>query len=1149
MNNLIAYSSRIIIILLAIIFVLIVGACRSEAVIGSQAAFNGSPTTSQPESASYSFPDEFTNLEETISSYLEPHPIRFERLSTVDGLSNPIVFNILQDRQGYMWFSTLSGLNKYDGYNFTVFRRTPFAFEAAQAMYEDRAGNLWVGSGSGLHLVHRDSGTASRYSFWGDVICIFEDSQGTLWFSDSTGLYGMDPNAKTIEYSFHHNPDDPVSAESLSFNIVYSMHEEPNGDLWIGTMRGLDYFDRESSAFTHYLHDPENPHSIGEGNVSVIHEDRYGNLWIGTEGGGLNLLDRSTGTFTRYMHEEDDPISLINDIVFSIYEDHLGSLWIGTYGGLDRLLPGDVPESNVGASGDLPFIHYQHNPLDPHSLSDDTVLSIFEDNAGVLWIGTANGISKYNRRVSQFTRLRVVPESLAADGGGHGSSAPLGLSDNKIYAMAEDQNGILWAGNILGLDKLDRDSGIRTTYLPNPEDPESLSDGQGNAIYVDHTNTLWVGTSGGWLERYEPETDTFDHFHQFGETRFGRARVEAMIEDPKGNLWIGTIGEGLFRLDAGRTTLTQFVHDPENPDSLSEDFIRGLYIDQYGALWVATFEGINLLENTDDLSDPKFIHYRWDPDDPESLSTNIVWSFFEDPSLEDGAMWIGSWSGGLVRFDRATETFSHYTVEDGLPDNSVGCMLSDSEGNLWLNTFTSISKFNPRTGTFHNFDQRDGVSPGALSPRSCLQSQSGEMLFGGVNGIDIFYPDQIRDNQHIPPIVITAFSKFYQTIYTELPTDEELTLPHIDNFISFEFAALDYTIPEKNQYAYMLEGVDEDWIFAGTQRRVDYPNLSPGRYIFRVKGSNNDGLWNEEGTSVHIRIAPPLWGTWWFWLIAIAFVARSVWRGYRRRVAAIEERSRELEIQVEERTAELKKEIDQRIQVEEALRVSEMEKAVAAERSRLARDLHDSVTQSLYSLTLIAEAGQRMAREREIDKIVGAQARLGEIAQQALQEMRLMVYELRPLELETLGLAEAIEQRLEAVERRAGLEARLFTEGEIELSSELEEELYRIAQEALNNALKHASASKVSVTLQAQESTICLMVKDNGQGFDPAEVKDKGGLGLVSMQERAEKIDGQLIVHSTPDKGTEMKVTAPLMEEGPPSSDDRIDQDGSEVTP
>ncbi|HEY42973.1 MAG TPA: hypothetical protein G4O11_03215 [Anaerolineae bacterium] len=371
-----------------------------------------------------------------------------------------------------------------------------------------------------------------------------------------------------------------------------------------------------------------------------------------------------------------------NNIVLSIYEDSMGSLWIGTYGGLNQLLPADIPMTKEQAPSDLPFIHYRNNPIDPHSLSDDAVLSIFEDNAGVLWIGTTNGVSKYNRRVSQFTRLQVIPESLTEDDGDRDEPAPLSLSDNKIYALVEDQNGILWVGNLLGLDKLDRNAGIRTTYLYDPKDPNSLSDIQGNVILVDHAGILWVGTDGGWLERYEPETDSFDHFHRFGETRFGRARVEAMVEDSNGNLWFGTMGEGLFRLDPGRTTLTQFVHDPEDPDSLSEDYVRGLYIDQYDSLWVATFVGINLLENTDDLSDPEFIHYRWDPDDPGSLSTDVVWSFYEDPSLDDSPIWVGTWQGGLNRFDCTTQSFTHYTVDDGLPDNSVGCILSDSEGYL-----------------------------------------------------------------------------------------------------------------------------------------------------------------------------------------------------------------------------------------------------------------------------------------------------------------------------------------------------------------------------------------------------------------------------------------------------------------------------------
>jgi signal transduction histidine kinase len=372
--------------------------------------------------------------------------------------------------------------------------------------------------------------------------------------------------------------------------------------------------------------------------------------------------------------------------------------------------------------------------------------------------------------------------------------------------------------------------------------------------------------------------------------------------------------------------------------------------------------------------------------------------------------------------------------------------------------------------------------------------------------------------------VITAFSVPNQTVRTDLPPNEHIQLSYQENYVSFEFAALDYAISEKNQYAYRMEGLNEDWVYAGTRRHVEYPDLRPGRYVFRVKGSNNDGVWNEEGVAVRVTITPPFWETWWFrGIVALALLGMAI-GGYRLRVRTIEARSRELEIQVEQRTAELRREIDQRMQVEEALRQSEMEQAVAAERSRLARDLHDSVTQSIYSLTLLAEAGQRMIQAGDLQQIDANQARLGEIAQQALQEMRLMVYELRPLALRSEGLIGALEQRLEAVERRAGVEARLLVKGEVELPTELEEELYRIAQEALNNALKHARAFAVTVDVRVEEGSIALEVIDDGRGFDPEAVSDAAGLGLVGMKERAEKIGGTLQVISAPGKGTRVRV-------------------------
>jgi signal transduction histidine kinase len=733
-----------------------------------------------------------------------------------------------------------------------------------------------------------------------------------------------------------------------------------------------------------------------------------------------------------------------------------------------------------------------------------------------------------------------------------------------------------------------------------------------------------------------------------------------------------------------------YQHDEADPSSLSQNVVFSIHEDRAGVLWVGTLGGISLWDPVNN----RFTHYAHDPDDPQSLSHNWVIAIYEDPAgaspepaegaspeLVEGVVWIGTWGGGLNRFDRATGTFTHYTELDGLAGDAVSCILADADGFLWLGTNKGLSRFDPHTETFRNYDAGDGLQSGEFW--SCFQSERGEMLFGGSHGLNSFYPKQV--NRHIPPIVITAFDKFNQTERTDLAANEHIQLSYQDNFISFEFAALDFAAPERNQYTYMMEGLDKDWVYAGTRRYAEYPNLRPGDYVFRVRGSNNDGVWNEEGTAVRITVTPPVWATWWFRGIAGLILVAGVFVGYRLRVRRIQARSRELERQVEERT----REIEQRREVAEGLRdilavlnsnrpldeilaytvtqagrllgsgasvlhhieqdrefvaieashglpaelttiegfplhasradaailnrrayivrdlhamepaavddvegdaearrwlavtrqhyrsllavplivegevygciafyyvepqpfpdeeiglavafadqaalaienaglrAQAEEAAVTAERNRLARDMHDSVTQSLYSLTLLAEAGQRMIKARDLGQVEGNQARLSEIAQQALQEMRLMVYELRPSALESEGLVGALEHRLEAVERRAGVDARLVVEGACDLPPRVEEELYHITQEALNNALKHAQASAVKVTLRAEDGYVLLEVTDNGSGFDPATVRGMGGLGLVTMQERAEKISGTLTVDSSPNEGTKVRV-------------------------
>jgi signal transduction histidine kinase/ligand-binding sensor domain-containing protein len=1061
---------------------------------------------------SLSFTDTATLLQEPRA--------RFERISTADGLSFFSVRPILQDRRGFMWLGTHGGgLNKYDGYQFTVYRHDPddpntLSHDVVHALCEDQDGALWVGTESGLDRLARRHGQTTPTFFrllegQGPVLSIYEDSRGILWVGTTDGLIFLDRTAGTIQHTFHHDPDAPDDPGALSGYAVRAIQEDQTGRLWIGTSGGLDRLDlapdRSTGTLTHYRHDPDDPTSLSAGSVSAIHRDRQGTLWIGTYGGGLDRLDlnepagsnHTSELFTHYRHIAEDPCSLGDDHVWSILEDSAGTLWVGTFNGLDELDPSDA--AGPDGSQDC-FRHHQHDSADPYSVSSDRAWSLYEDRSGVVWVGTSGGgLSKYNRKANRFTRFTGI------------------LSDDQVTAVHEDRNGMLWVGTANGgLNRLDRQTGNLTVYQHDPADPASLSSDAVHAIFEDHAGVLWVG-AGGWLERFDPQTGTFAHHRWVGPA------AKELFEDRSHNLWIGT-ANGLYRLDRTREAFVSYHPEADDPNSLSHHDIQVIQEDQEGVLWIGTSaRGINLWE-----PDPEqFVHYRHDPDDANSLSRNDVVSIYIDPT---GVVWIGTIGGGLNRFDRATQTFGHYRENDGLPGDSAGCILPDSAGYLWLRTVTGLSRFDPHTETFRNYDERDGLLTGGITPLACFQSESGEMFYGSTEGVYAFYPEQIRDNPHIPPIVITALNLFNETVRRDIFPDEHIQLAYGENFVSFEFAALDYTMPEKNEYAYMMEGLDRDWVYAGTRRHADYPNLQPGDYVFRVRGSNNDGVWNEEGVAVHVTITHPFWEMWWFrGLIILVLVGTGI-VGYRLRVRNIEARSRELEREVEERTTALRREIDQRLQAEEALRERELEQAVAAERSRLARDLHDAVTQTLFSASLIAEAlPSSWERNREEGQLLLKEMR--QLSRGALAEMRTLLLELRPAALVEAKLGDLLHQLAEAGTGREGLPITVTVEGERRLPPDVHVALYRIAQEGLNNAIKHSRATHAQVHLrylppaggEGSEGGVELRIHDDGRGFDPDDVS-ADHLGLDIMRERADAIGARLEVESQTGLGTQIVV-------------------------
>ena len=1054
--------------------------------------------------------------------------IRFERIAGEDGLSQNSVLAILQDQRGFMWFGTEGGLNKYDGYQFIVYKHDPddpstLSDDFVSSIYEDRDGDLWVGTRNGLNRFDRATGTFTRYQHdpsapqslggaW--VVAIYEDREGTLWVGiEDGGLDQLDRDTDTFTH-YRHDPstgsgqaaDDP---NTLSDDTVTAIYEAASGDLWIATHGGINRFDRATGIFTHYLHDPGDPQSLSGSEVSTIFEDHQGALWIGTEDGGLNRLvlskdegiGRSSETFVRYQHDPDDPRSLSHDRVLAVFEDSVGRLWVGTQNGLDLF---DRERDQ--------FVHYRHNASDLHSLSSNSIWSIYEDRTGILWFGTyGGGLSKYNRTTDQFALYQ------------HNPDLPNSLSDNMIWSIYQDRSGILWIGTFNGgLNRLDRESGTFTVYRHDPDDPTSLGSDDVRAVLEDREGTLWVGTQGGGLGQFDPGTETFSHYRHDPDDphSLSEDRVTVMYQDRAGNLWIGTRAGGLNRLDRATETFTRYQHDPDDASSLSDDRVWAIYEDRSGVLWVGTLGGINLL----DVATGRFTHYVHDPDDPQSLSNDQAFSFYEDPT---GAVWIGTWGSGLDRFDRATQTFTCYTEKDGLPDNVIYGIEVDSQGFLWMSTNQGLSKFDPRAETFQNYDVRNGLQNNEFNVGAHFTSESGEMFFGGIQGFNGFYPEQVMGNPHVPSIVVTAFSKFNQVVRRDLSPNEHIQLSYRDNFISFEFAALDYTAPDKNQYAYMLEGQDQDWVYAGTRRHVDYTNLKGGDYVFRVKGSNNDGVWNEEGVAIYLSVTPPIWETWWFRGIVILVLAGSVIGGYRLRIRSIEARSRELERQVEERTAELSRtnvlleqEITERERMEEALAQQAAEAAVAAERSRLARDLHDAVSQTLFSASLIAEVLPRIW-ERYPDEGRRRLEELRQLSRGALAEMRALLLELRPTALVEAELGDLLRQLAEAITGRARVPVAVEVEGECALPPEVKVALYRIAQEALNNVAKHAEASQVNVSLHCEPDVVKLQVADDGRGFDPASIPpDHLGVGI--MRERAEAIGAMLTVESEIGHGTEV---------------------------
>jgi len=1031
--------------------------------------------------------------EPTTKAVTAPTSIIFDHVTGADGLSEGTVIATAQDELGFMWFATQNGLDKYDGYRFTVYTHNPnqpnsLSANNIRSLYLEPQGALWIGTwGGGLNRLDRQTDTFNVYrhdpqnaqSLSNDFVsAIMTDQAGQLWVGTQQGLNRLD----TATGLTAHYVSDPNKPASLSNDEIHSLAADPNGGLWVGTASGLNFIDPSGETVTRFGASGTSPNDLASAFVIALFLDQEDNLWAGTTQ-GLYQVDLQTQAVTHYQNDPNLPDSLSNNFVISVYEDRAGRVWAGTReGGLNRL------DRTKGT-----FSHYQNNPQDPTSLSNDTIGSIYEDRSGILWLGTWGGdlnlIDPYRRKFPAAFPVKL-PTSILDTG-----------------------SGALWVGTVgNGLHHIDRATGVDTAYVHEPNNPESLRDDQVFALAYDPQGNLWVGTASG-LDWLAPDSKVFNHYPSGPDQPQGLSNPEvwSLYPDSKGMLWIGT-DDGLDQLDPTTRNMRHYLHDPNDANSLSDDLVISIQADQTGQIWVGTGNGLNQL----DPPTGKITRYVHNPNEPTSLTDGVINTIH---IAKDNSLWLGTWGGGLDHFDPSQSVFTHYSKANGLSDDLVLGILEDKTGKLWLTTSQGLTLFDPQSKAARIYDASDGLPDPTFVQGAFWQNESGELFIGAGTGVVAFRPEDLHDNPNPPTVALTDFLLFNQSVPVGPASPvtqtanylKAITLSHDQSVFSFEFAALNFTNSAKNQYAYKLAGFDQDWNYVGTRRLATYTNLNSGTYTFEVKAANNDGVWSNQNLSIEVTILPPWWQTWWaygFYLLASVGVI----------AALIQLRTR---AQAHELTHERK--------LRETLeRVEEMKDE---DRARMAREMHDGLAQTLAGLrfrsktwaTLLKNDASRLPNEFED---------LGQILDESLEDVRRSIFDLRPLRLEEEGLFAAIEQLTTHLGQQYKLPVQvLLTGDEKTLPPDIAHATFRIVQEASHNVVKHAQAAHLWVKVAVEKNQVAVEVRDDGQGFDPAQTANltrSEHYGLAHLHERVTSLKGRLTLESAPHQGTLLKISLPL---------------------
>ncbi|GJM34301.1 MAG: hybrid sensor histidine kinase/response regulator [Saprospiraceae bacterium] len=1069
--------------------------------------------------------------------------IKFDRITPEHGLPQDHVFCILQDRKGFLWLGQETGLVRYDGYSFKVYQHDPgnphsISGNIIKALHEDGNGDLWVGTDGG-GLCRFDPRTEKFEIFKHDpevpntisgnrVYAISEDKSGAIWaatLGNGLNKFVFDQpdekqpsKYKVTRYKF--NPDDPTS---LADNNIWTMMIDQSERLWVGTVTGgLNMLDLKTlgagkAGFKRFQHDTSDPTSLSGNSVKSIYEDQSGELWVGTEFNGLNRLLKGSEQFQRYVYQKGNIKSLSHNYVSSVFEDRDNRLWVATNGGglclFDRSREG--------------FTRYRHVAGDPYSLNSDLINTIYQDQIGVIWIGLViNGMNSIDPQKQQIKHYYQI------------EGDPYSLNGNLVKTIYEDKKGQIWIGTFGGgLSLFDIKTGRFTHLLQKSDTSNNTSNNNVQVIYEDSQGKLWIGTDGAGLHQYDQQKNSFSSFNHSpsGATSLSGNGVWSICEDIRGNLWIGTAGGGVNKFDKDTQEFIHFKNNPADPNSISSNDVRAIFEDHLGILWIGTYGGLNRYNPANN----QFFQYKNLAGDSTSISNDIITSIFESPTTKQ--LWIGTFGGGLNRFDRVTESFKSYQKKDGLPNSVVKSIEEDGKGNLWISTLKGICQFNPVHETFVNYSIIDGLQGEGFNLGSSCLTKDKVMLFGGTNGFNVFFPEnpeKVQDEN--PPCLITDLRIFNRSIqpgewinkHQILPQSihevKEITIPyHIDDF-AFEFAALDFARSGEIKYAYQLEGYDETWQNSdATRRYASYSNLPAGDYTFKVRANNKDGSWSGQATQLNVKVLNTPWKSWWaytlyfFMLMGFIYLIRHYEIG---RIKLINEL---------------------RLERLEQKRVRELNEMKLKFFTNISHEIRTPLTLIISPLESLRSSfiGNNETREqlqimhRNANRLLRLINQLLEFREQEAGHMKLKV-----AKGNFSKFVHEISLSFSDITHQKNIDFSLECEPKvIELwydRSQMEKVLFNL----LSNAIKFTPEyGKISVKVKALEESIQLIVEDNGNGisnkdlpfiFDRFYKFDKdysgnylgSGIGLALTKNLVELHHGNITVESKPKEYTRFVV-------------------------